>query len=170
MEPRTRTRPRAPTAETKMSTAYTSTKEALADRKWWIIDAAGLTLGRVSAMAARVLMGKNKPTWTPSTDCGDFVVIVNCEKARLTGRKPQQKIYRHYTGYPGGLKEIAAEKLQRENPVHAMELAIQGMLPKTRLGRAMARKLKVHAGPNHPHAAQAPQPLDLGLARRAERP
>lgn len=149
-----------------MMTSYSSTAAAQADRKWWVIDGDGLTVGRLSSAAARLLMGKNKPTWTPSVDCGDFVIVVNCEKVKLTGRKEGAKLYRHYTGYPGGLKEIAADKLRQENPARMLEQAIQGMLPKGPLGRAMARKLKVHAGPNHPHAAQMPQPLEVPGARR----
>lgn len=141
------------------------TKEAAqAGRKWWHIDATGLPLGRLASEAARHLSGKHLPTWAPHVDCGDFVVITNAEKVVLTGGKALGKIYRRHSGQPGGLKEIAAGKLLAEKPERLLELAIKGMLPKTRLGRAMARKLKVHAGPDHPHVAQAPQPLDIGVA------
>jgi large subunit ribosomal protein L13 len=149
-----------------MSTHHSSTKEAMASRTWWLVDATDLPLGRLSARAARLLLGKHKPTWTPSTDTGDFVVVVNCEKVALTGRKATDKLYRHHTNYPGGLKEVAAGKLRAENPVRLVEQSILGMLPKTRLGRAQGRKLKVYAGPDHPHAAQGPAVADLALRRR----
>jgi large subunit ribosomal protein L13 len=148
-----------------VSTYFPTTESARASRKWVLIDATGLTLGRMATAAARILMGKHRSTWTPFLDAGDFVVIVNCEKAVLTGRKAERKLYRHHTGYPGGLKEVAAGDLRKDNPVRMVELAVCGMLPKTRLGRAMAKKLKVHAGPEHPHAAQQPETLDLGLPR-----
>jgi len=154
-----------------MSTrTFFPTKEAAqAARKWWLIDATDLPLGRLASEAARRLNGKHQPTWTPHVDTGDFVVITNAAKVVLTGDKPLGKIYRRHSGQPGGLKEVAAGKLLAENPVRVIELAIRGMLPKTRLGRAMARKLKVHAGPDHPHVAQAPQPVDIGVARVVER-
>lgn len=148
-----------------MSTYFPTKEHADASRRWRVVDATGLTLGRLATAGARVLAGKDKPTWTPFVDCGDFLVVVNCEKVALTGRKEQGKMYRRHTGYLGGLKEISAGHLRKENPVRIVEEAIQGMLPKTRLGRAMARKLKVYAGPAHPHAAQVPEPLELGLPR-----
>ena len=148
-----------------MSTYFPTKEHADATRKWRIVDAEGLTLGRLASAGARVLSGKNKATWTPFTDCGDFLIVVNCEKVVLTGRKEELKLYRRHSGYMGGLKEITAGKLRQENPIRMVELAIHGMLPKTRLGRAMCKKLKVHVGPNHPHAAQSPEPLELGLPR-----
>lgn len=150
-----------------MSTPFPTVEAAQSQRQWWIIDATDCTLGRVSTIAARILSGKNKASFTPFIDTGDFVVVVNCEKARLTGRKETDKIYRWHTGYPGGFRERAAGKLRADSPVRMVEEAIRGMLPKTRLGRAMSKKLKVYAGPAHPHVAQNPQPVDVANARRA---
>ena len=150
-----------------MSTPFPTVEAAQAQRQWWIIDATDCTLGRMSTIAARLLSGKNKASYTPHVDTGDFVVVVNCEKAKLTGRKETDKVYRWHTGYPGGFKERAAGKMRADNPSRLVEEAIRGMLPKTKLGRAMGRKLKAYAGPSHPHAAQAPQPVDLADARRA---
>ena len=149
-----------------MSTHFPSATAARAAQHWWILDATDVPLGRLSSEAAKLLTGKTKPTWTPFLDTGDFVVVVNCEKAALTGRKEQRKLYISHTGYPGGFKAQAAERLRASNPVRMVEGAIRGMLPKTRLGRAMAKKLKVYAGPDHPHAAQSPQVLDV-KARQA---
>lgn len=132
-------------------------KPAEIERKWWIIDAAGKPLGRVSTEAARILRGKHKPTFTPHIDTGDFVIIVNAEQALLTGNKLQQKKYYHHSGYPGGLKEVSYKDLMAKKPVFAVEKAVKGMLPHTRLGRAQGRKLKVYAGGEHPHAAQKPE-------------
>lgn len=125
-------------------------------RRWIVVDADGKVLGRLATQVARHLTGKTKPHYTPFLDTGDFVVIVNAEKVVLTGRKEGDKIYRRHTGFPGGLKEIAAQKLRAEDPERLIESAVQGMLPKTKLGRKMLKKLKVYAGPHHPHAAQAP--------------
>lgn len=150
-----------------MPTPFPTTDAARAQRQWWILDATDCTLGRLSTIAARLLSGKNKASFTPFIDTGDFVIVVNCEKAKLTGRKEQDKLYRWHTGYPGGFKERAAEKLRADNPVRLVEEAIRGMLPKTKLGRAMGKKLKVYAGASHPHVAQTPQPVDLADARRA---
>ena len=144
-----------------MTTHFPSTVAAQASRRWWILDATDVPLGRLSTIAARILTGKNKATWTPFIDTGDFVVIVNCEKAALTGRKELNKIYRYHTGYPGGFKETAAGKLRARNPVHMVEEAVRGMVPKTRLGRAMSKKLKVYAGPDHPHTAQQPRKIEV---------
>lgn len=149
-----------------MSTHFPSATAARAARQWWILDATDVPLGRLASEAAKVLAGKTKPTWTPFLDTGDFVVVVNCEKAALTGRKEQRKLYISHTGYPGGFKAQPAERLRAGNPVRMVEGAIRGMLPKTRLGRAMAKKLKVYAGPDHPHGAQAPQAMDV-KARQA---
>lgn len=132
-------------------------KPAEIERKWCIIDAAGKPLGRVSTEAARILRGKHKPTFTPHIDTGDFVIIINAEQALLTGNKLQQKKYYHHSGYPGGLKEVSYKDLMAKKPVFAVEKAVKGMLPHTRLGRAQGRKLKVYAGGEHPHAAQKPE-------------
>lgn len=139
---------------------YVSTKEN-AEHRWLVVDAAGQTLGRLSTYVATRLMGKHRPTWSPAADTGDFVVVVNAEKVRLTGRKLTTKIYRWHTGYPGGLKQIAAGKLLKQRPERVLELAIHGMLPKNRLGRKLRTKLKVYAGPEHPHQAQKPEPVNL---------
>ena len=125
-------------------------------RSWHVIDADGAVLGRIATQAARLLMGKHKPTYTPFLDTGDHVVIVNAEKVRLTGNKERDKIYRSHSGYPGGLKETAAFKMRARRPIKMVELAIVGMLPKTKLGKQMYRKLNVYVGPKHPHAAQKP--------------
>ncbi len=149
-----------------MTTHFPSTVAANAARRWWVLDASDVPLGRLATIAAGHLSGKNKAVWTPFIDTGDFVVIVNCEKAVLTGRKEQRKIYRYHTGYPGGFRETPAAKLRARNPVYMVEEAVRGMLPKTRLGRAMGKKLKVYAGGEHPHFAQAPQSVDLAGLRR----
>ena len=126
-------------------------------REWHIIDAEGLVLGRIATEAARLLQGKHKPVYTPHIDTGDHVVIVNAAKVRLTGRKEEQKLYRYHSGYEGGLREERAKDVRQKNPVRIVEEAVRGMLPKTKLGEAMWRKLKVYAGAQHPHAAQKPQ-------------
>lgn len=131
------------------------------DKKWYVVDAEGVTLGRLSTEVARVLMGKHKPMWAPHFDTGDFVIIVNAEKAVLTGRKENQKFYHRTSGRPGGLKSEAAGKLRSRRPAKMLELAIKGMLPKTRLGRAVYTKLKVYAGADHPHQAQKPVALAI---------
>jgi large subunit ribosomal protein L13 len=128
-------------------------------REWHIIDAEGLVLGRIATDAARLLQGKHKPVYTPYIDTGDHVVIVNAEKVRLTGRKEEQKLYRYHSGYEGGLREERAKDVRKKNPVRLVEEAVRGMLPKTKQGEAMWRKLKVYAGAQHPHAAQKPQAL-----------
>lgn len=125
-------------------------------RKWHVIDANGAVLGRVASEAARVLMGKHKPTYTPFLDTGDHVIVINAQKVKLTGNKDQDKIYRRHSGYPGGLKETPAFKMRAERPARMVELAVSGMLPKTKLGKQMYRKLKVYAGSKHPHSAQQP--------------
>ena len=129
------------------------------ERKWHLIDAGEAVLGRVASKAAFVLMGKHKPSYTPFLDTGDHVVVVNAAKVRLTGRKEEQKIYRSHSGYPGGLTEVQARKVRATRPVRMVEEAIQGMLPKTKLGKQMYRKLQVYAGPKHPHDAQKPVAL-----------
>ncbi|HKV37721.1 MAG TPA: 50S ribosomal protein L13 [Blastocatellia bacterium] len=138
-----------------------SGKNLEGSRSWHLIDADGKTVGRLATQAAQLLMGKNKPTYTPFIDVGDHVVIVNAEKVVLTGNKPQAKIYRHHTGYPGGLKEVSAQKQLQTHPERVLESAIRGMLPKTKLGRAMGKKLNVYAGSGHPHQAQHPEPFEV---------
>lgn len=130
-------------------------------RKWFVVDADGQTLGRLAARVARVLSGKNNPRYTPFLDTGDHVVVVNAEKIRVTGMKGEQKMYRHYTGYPGGLKEEDFRKRFARKPESIVEDAILGMLPKNKLGRAMGSKLKVYRGEKHPHQAQKPEKLEL---------
>lgn len=130
-------------------------------RKWYVVDAEGKTLGRLASQVAAILRGKNKPTYTPHVDCGDFVIIVNADKIQVTGRKFTDKLYRRHSGYPGGLKETAFQHLIAKQPIRPLEIAIKGMLPHTRLGRQMFRKLKVYAGAEHPHAAQQPEKLEI---------
>lgn len=126
------------------------------ERQWHVIDAEGMVLGRVATEAARLLQGKHKAVYTPHIDTGDHVVVVNASKVRLTGRKEEQKLYRYHSGYEGGLREERAKDVRQKNPVRLVEEAVRGMLPKTKLGEAMWRKLKVYAGPEHPHKAQKP--------------
>jgi len=128
-------------------------------RHWHLIDAEEAVLGRVASKAALILMGKHKPSYTPFLDTGDHVVVVNAAKVKLTGRKEEQKIYRRHSGYPGGLTEIQARKVRAVRPTRMLEEAIQGMLPKNKLGKQMYRKLQVYAGPKHPHDAQKPVAL-----------
>jgi large subunit ribosomal protein L13 len=131
------------------------------ERKWYILDAAGKPLGKTATVAATLLKGKHKPEYTPHADCGDYVIIVNAEKAVLTGKKLDQKYYRTHSGYVGGLKETKYRKLMAEKPEFAVHHAVVGMLPKGPLGRQMAKKLKVYAGPEHEHAAQKPETFEL---------
>lgn len=131
------------------------------DRKWVVVDMAGQTLGRVATRIASILRGKTKPTFTPFADVGDFVVVVNSDKLVLTGAKLQQKMYRHHTTFPGGLKEVVAEKQLAKDSREMIELAVKGMLPRGPLGRSMLRKLKVYKGAEHPHAAQQPTLVNL---------
>jgi large subunit ribosomal protein L13 len=125
-------------------------------REWHLIDAENVVLGKLASQAAMLLMGKHKPTYTPFLDTGDHVIVVNAAKVRLTGKKDDQKIYRRFTGYPGGLVEIGARKMRTTRPARMVEEAIAGMLPKTKLGKQMYRKLRVYAGDKHPHSAQKP--------------
>ena len=131
------------------------------ERKWYVVDAAGVPLGRLASRVASVLRGKNKPTFTPNVDCGDFVIIINTDKAVLTGKKLENKFYRYHTGYIGGLKEISYKKMMEEKSDLAVYEAVKGMLPKNNLGRAMLKKLKVYKGAEHNHAAQKPEELKL---------
>lgn len=127
------------------------------ERKWYVIDAEGKVLGRLASEIASVLRGKRKPIFTPHVDCGDFVIVINADKVVLTGDKLNQKIHAYHTGYPGGRKEVVYAEMMEKRPEKVIELAVKGMLPKSRLGRQMIKKLKVYAGPEHPHAAQAPE-------------
>ena len=138
-----------------------SAKPAEVDRAWFVVDADGKTLGRLASEIARRLRGKHKPEYTPHVDTGDYIVVVNAEKIRVTGNKRADKMYHHHTGYPGGIKSINFEKLQNKAPASIIEKAVKGMLPRGPLGRAMYRKLRVYAGPEHQHAAQQPQPLEI---------
>ena len=131
-------------------------------RQWHVMDADGQVLGRIASQAALILMGKHKPTYTTFLDTGDHVIVINAEKVRLTGRKDQQKLYRRHSGYPGGLTEVGAVKMRATRPTKMIEQAIAGMLPKTKLGKQMYRKLKVYAGDKHPHQAQQPAGLSIG--------
>jgi large subunit ribosomal protein L13 len=142
-----------------MKTIYVTS--ATADRKWYVIDAEGKPLGRVAAKVAYVLRGKNKPTYTPSQETGDFVVVVNAEKVAITGRKRQNKMYYKHSGFPGGLKDFTFRELLERNPIAPLELALHGMLPKGPLGRKLYKNAKIYAGSQHPHAAQAPVAIDL---------
>lgn len=128
-------------------------------REWWVVDAEGQTLGRLATKVASRLTGKHKPTYTPSIDTGDHVVVINAAKVHVTGQKSDDKLYRRHTGFPGGLKSITLGKQRASRPERIVEAAVWGMLPKGSLGRAMYRKLKVYAGQEHPHAAQQPRPL-----------
>ncbi|MDR1701380.1 MAG: 50S ribosomal protein L13 [Sporomusaceae bacterium] len=136
---------------------------ATVDRKWYVIDAAGKTLGRLAAEAAKILRGKHKPIFTPHADTGDHVIIINAEKVVLTGKKLTQKTYFRHSGYPGGTTFTVAGKMLAAQPTRVLELAIKGMLPKNRLGRKMYTKLNVYAGAEHPHAAQQPEILELNI-------
>lgn len=131
------------------------------EREWYLVDAEGKTLGRLASEIAKILRGKHKPIYTPHLDCGDYVVVINAEKIRVTGRKLDQKIYYHYSGYPGGLKSISLRDQLQKHPERVLEAAVRGMLPKNRLGRKMIKKLKVYAGDSHPHQAQQPKMLEL---------
>jgi large subunit ribosomal protein L13 len=141
----------------------TTVKAGSIERKWWVVDAAGIPVGRLASQVAQVLRGKNKPNFVYNADCGDFVIIINAEKAVLTGNKRDELIYWH-TGWPDGLRNISRGKLLDENPVKLVEKAVWGMTPKTKLGHQIIKKLKVYAGENHPHEAQNPAPLDVRQA------
>lgn len=138
-----------------------SAKPAEVKRDWYVIDATGKTLGRLATEVARRLRGKHKPEYTPHVDTGDYIVIVNAEKVHVTGNKFNDKMYYQHSGYPGGMKATSFEKMVQKSPERIIEIAVKGMLPKNPLGRAMYRKLKVYAGPDHTHSAQQPQPLEI---------
>lgn len=137
-----------------MKTEFPSDKDIT--RAWHVLDAENKPLGRVASQAAMLLMGKNKPTFTPFLDTGDHVIVLNAAKVKLTGNKEEQKVYRRHTGYPGGLVEVTARKMRAAHPIRLVQQAIEGMLPKTKLGKQMVRKLRVYAGDKHPHQAQQP--------------
>ena len=139
---------------------FTQKQEEI-ERDWYVVDAEGETLGRLASRIAPILKGKHKPIYTPHLDCGDFVIIVNAEKVRVTGRKLDQKLYYHHSGYPGGLKSVSLRNQLDRYPERVLQAAIRGMLPKNKLGRRMIKKLKVYAGDAHPHEAQQPKPLEL---------
>ena len=130
-------------------------------KNWYVVDATDIPLGRLASKIAVILMGKNKPSYTPHVDCGDYVIVVNADKVAVTGKKREEKIYKRHTGYPGGLREITFEKLQAKKPEEIIRHAVKGMLPDGRLGRQMFKKLKVYAGPEHNHAAQKPEVLEF---------
>jgi large subunit ribosomal protein L13 len=138
----------------------TFAKKEQIERSWYVIDANGQPLGRLATRIARVLMGKHKPSFTPFLDTGDFVIVVNAGKVVLTGKKETDKTYKRHSGYPGGIKQSRVEQVRSKHPERIIEQAVRGMLPKTRLGRAQIRKLKVYAGPEHPHEAQKPRPWE----------
>jgi large subunit ribosomal protein L13 len=131
------------------------------ERKWYVVDAEGKHLGRLATEIVRVLRGKNKPQYTPHVDVGDFVVVVNADRVAVTGRKAEQRIYRRHSGYPGGMKETSYEQMLARKPTEVLRKAVYGMMPKTRLARKQFKKLKIYAGPEHPHAAQDPQTLEV---------
>lgn len=141
-------------------TSYVQKKETV-ERKWYVIDAEGKPLGRVASKAAHILRGKHKATYTPNIDCGDFIIIINAEKAILTGNKLDNKKYYNHSGYPGGLRERTAREMQEKYPIVMVERAVKGMLPKNRLGRQMYKKLFVYTGSEHPHLAQKPEIMEV---------
>ena len=144
-----------------MSTFMATAQHVADNDQWHVIDAEGQVLGRIATVAARLLQGKHKASYTPFIDTGDHIVVVNAAKVKLTGRKEDQKVYRQHSGYEGGLREERARVVRAKRPERLVEEAVRGMLPKTKLGEAMYRKLKVYAGPDHPHAAQKPTKLEV---------
>jgi len=152
-----------------MSTYFPSGDGLAENRKWYVVDAAGQTVGRLATEVARVLTGKNKPQYTPFLDTGDHVIVINAKQAVFKGSKNDQKMYHHHTLYPGGLRSISVRDQFERHPERVVELAVKGMLPKTKLGKAMAKKLKVYAGAEHPHAAQQPEPLALSPRAAAQK-
>lgn len=138
-----------------------SPKVAEIDRRWWLVDAEGKVLGRLATEVARILRGKHKPTYTPHMDMGDYIVVINAEKVKLTGNKAEQKTYFRHSGFMGGERHIPFKEMLEKNPERVIELAVKGMLPKNNLGRLMRKKLRVYAGSEHPHEGQRPQPLEV---------
>ncbi len=149
-----------------MATYFPSGKGLAGNRKWYVVDAAGQTVGHLASEVASLLTGKRNPRWTPFLDMGDHVIVVNARKAVFKGSKATQKVYRHHTLYPGGLREKSVTQMFEKHPERVIELAVKGMLPKTKLGKAMAKKLKVYAEAEHPHIAQRPQVYELALGSR----
>jgi len=137
------------------------TKPAEIERNWYVVDADGENLGRLASKIAVILRGKHKPIYSPSVDCGDYVIVLNAQKITVTGRRLDQKVYYHHSGYPGGIKSITLRDQLDKHPTRPVELAVKGMLPKNKLGRKMLKKLKVYAGAEHPHEAQRPETLEL---------
>ena len=135
--------------------------EGSIERKWYVVDASGLTLGRLSSEIAKILRGKHKPIYTPFLDTGDYVIVINADKVAVTGKKLDQKLYRHHTGYIGGLKEVTLRNMMDKKPTEVITHAVKGMLPKNALGRKMMKKLRVYAGPEHGHEAQKPEVLEI---------
>jgi len=144
-----------------MSTYFPSGKGLADGRKWFVVDASGKTVGRLATEVARIISGKNNPAWTPFLDMGDHVVVINAKEAVFTGSKNDQKLYRRHTLYPGGLRETSVKEMFEKKPEKVIELAVKGMLPKTKLGKAMAKKLKVYGGSDHRHTAQKPEVLEI---------
>ncbi|MDT7602492.1 MAG: large subunit ribosomal protein [Acidobacteriota bacterium] len=144
-----------------MSTTFPSAQGLAENRKWFVVDAAGQTVGRLATEVARVLTGKNKPQYTPFMDTGDHVIVINARQAVFKGSKAEQKVYRHHTLYPGGLRTVSVKDQFAKHPERVIELAVKGMLPKNKLGKAMAKKLKVYADAEHPHSAQRPEALQF---------
>src|SRR5256885_1577946 len=144
-----------------MSTYFPSGQGLAENRKWHVVDADGRTVGHLACEVAAILSGKRKPQWTPFMDMGDHVIVINARKAVFKGSKGEQKVYRRHTLYPGGLREVSVREMFEKNPERIIELAVKGMLPKSKLGRAMVKKLKVYAGDTHPHTAQQPETLDI---------
>ena len=144
-----------------MSTYFPSAKGLAESRKWYVVDASGKTVGRLATEVARMISGKNNPAWTPFMDMGDHVVVINARKAVFTGSKNDQKLYRRHTLYPGGLRETTVKEMFEKKPEKVIELAVKGMLPKTKLGKAMVKKLKVYADGDHRHTAQKPEAVEI---------
>jgi large subunit ribosomal protein L13 len=144
-----------------MSTYFPSAKGLAESRKWFVVDATGKTVGRLATEVARILSGKNNPAWTPFMDMGDHCVVINARHVKFTGSKTDQKLYRHHTLYPGGLREFSVKEMFDKKPEKVVELAVRGMLPKSKLGKAMAKKLKVYADGDHRHAAQKPETISI---------
>jgi large subunit ribosomal protein L13 len=153
----------------RKQTVHLTAEAARAGRRWFIVDADGQTLGRLATRIATILRGKTKPSFSPHVDAGDFMVVVNAARVRFTGNKLQQKRYYRHTGYPGGIRERTAAEMLTRSPDRIIRQAVEGMLPKNRIGRRLSRKLKVYAGPDHPHAAQQPTPLPGVRAKRGTR-
>jgi large subunit ribosomal protein L13 len=151
-----------------MSTHFPSGSGLAENRKWYVVDAAGQTVGRLATEVASILTGKRNPQWTPFMDLGDHVIVINARKALFKGSKAEQKVYRRHTLYPGGLREVNVQEQFAKHPERVIELAVKGMLPKSKLGKAMAKKLKVYADSEHPHAAQQPQPLTINQRANQE--